>query len=93
MGSNLSLIIIRGNVRICLAMHGTRFLGFSTISSCGFTRLSSILVGLFPEIVPMFVANVVANEFAWRHFVALICVNFGADAHFCTYLHDEGTAF
>ena len=35
----------------------TRFSGFSTISSFGFNRLSSKLVGMFLEIVPMFVVK------------------------------------
>ena len=63
----------------------TRFSGFSTISSFGFNRLSSKLVGMFLEIVPMFVAK----DFTQRHLVAQICANSGANAHFGAYLRDE----
>ena len=63
----------------------TRFSGFSTISSFGFNRLSSKLVGMFLEIVPMFVAK----YFTQRHLVAQICANSGANAHFGAYLRDK----
>ena len=59
----------------------TRFSGFSTISSFSFNRLGSklVMVSMFLEIVPMFVAK----DFARRHFVAQIYANSGAYAHFC----------
>ena len=63
----------------------TRFSGFSAISRFGFNRLSSKLVGMFLEIVPMFVAK----DFTRRHLVAQICANSGANAHFGAYLRDE----
>ena len=63
----------------------TQFSGFSTISSFSFNRLSSKLVGMFPEIVPMFVAK----DFTRRHLVAQICASSGANAHFGAYLRDE----
>ena len=63
----------------------TRFLGIFTISSFGFNRLSSKLVGMFFGIVPMFVLK----DFVPDSFVAQICANFGAHAHFGAYLRDE----
>ena len=63
----------------------TRFSAFSTISSFSFNRLSSKLVGMFLEIVPMFVAK----DFVRRCFIAQICANSGAHAHFGAYLRDE----
>ena len=55
----------------------TRISAFSTISSFGFNRLmrlSSKLVSMFFEIVPMFVDK----DFAGHRFVAQICANSGA---------------
>ena len=63
----------------------TRFSGFLTISSFGFNRLSSKLVGMFFGIVPMFVLK----DFVPDCFVAKICANYGAHAHFGAYLRDE----
>ena len=63
----------------------TRFSGFLTISSFGFNRLSSELVGMFFGIVPMFVLK----DFVPDCFVAKICANYGAHAHFGAYLRDE----
>ena len=64
----------------------TRFSGYTTISSFSLNRLSSklVLVGMFLEIVPMFVVN----DFARRRFVAQICANPGAHTHFGAYLRD-----
>ena len=64
-----------------------RFSGFLTISSFGFNRLSSKLVGMFFGIVPMFVLK----DFVPNCFVAQICANYGAHAHFGAYLRDEAT--
>ena len=66
----------------------TQFSGFSTISNFGFNRFgfgskSFKSVSMFLEIVPSFVAK----DFARRHFVAQICANFGAFAHFGAYLN------
>ena len=63
----------------------TRFSGFLTISSFGFNRLSSKLVGMFFGIVPMFLLK----DFVPNCFVAQICANYGAHAHFGAYLRDE----
>ena len=63
----------------------TRFSGFLTISSFGFNRLSSKLVGMFFGIVPMFVLK----DFVPNCFVAQICANYGAHAHFGAYLRVE----
>ena len=63
----------------------TRFSGFLTISSFGFNRLSSKLVGMFFRIVPMFVLK----DFVPDCFVAQICASSGAQAHFGAYLRDE----
>ena len=60
----------------------TRFSGYTTISSFSLNCLSSKLVGMFLEIVPMFVVN----DFARRRFVAQICANPGAHTHFGAYL-------
>ena len=62
----------------------TRFSDFLTISSFGFNRLSSKLVGMFFRIVPMFVLK----GFVPDCFVAQICANSGAHAHFGAYLRD-----
>ena len=62
----------------------TRISAFSTISSLGFNRLSSKLVSMFFEIVLMFVDK----DFAGHRFVAQICANSGARAHFGAYLRD-----
>ena len=63
----------------------TRFSGFLTISSFSFNRLSSKLVGMFFRIVPMFLLK----DFVPDCFVAQICANSGAHAHFGAYLRDE----
>ena len=63
----------------------TRFSGFLTISSFGFNRLSSELVSVFFGIVPMFVPK----DFVSDCFIAQICVNYGAHAHFGANLRDE----
>ena len=63
----------------------TRFSGFLTISSFGFNRLSSKLVGMFFRIVPMFVPKGFVPDCS----VAQICANSGAHAHFGAYLRDE----
>ena len=63
----------------------TRFSGFLTISSFGFNRLSSKLVSMFFGIVPMFVIK----DFVSDCFVAQICANYGAHAHFGANLRDE----
>ena len=63
----------------------TRFSSFLTISSFGFNRLSSKLVGMFFGIVPMFVLK----DFVSDSFVAQICANSAAHAHFGAYLRDE----
>ena len=55
---------LSGNVRICQFVHSIS--AFSTISSFSFNRLSSKLVGMFLEIVPMFVAK----DFVRRCFIA-----------------------
>ena len=63
----------------------TRFSGFLTISSFGFNRLSSKLVGMFFGIVPMFVPK----DFVPDCFIAQICANYGTHAHFGANLRDE----
>ena len=63
----------------------TRFSGFLAISSFGFNRLSSKLVGMLFGIVHMFVFK----DFDPDCFVAQICANSGAHAHFGAYLRDE----
>ena len=55
------------------------------ISSFGFNRLSSKLVSMFFGIVPMFVPT----DFVSDCFVAQICANYGAHAHFGANLRDE----
>ena len=61
----------------------TRFSAFSMISSFSFNCLSSKLVGMFLEIVPMFVAK----DFVRRCFIAQICANSGAHAQFGAYFN------
>ena len=63
----------------------TRFSGFFTISSFGFNRLSSKLVSMFFGKVPMFVLKDLISDC----FVAQICANYGAHAHFGANLRDE----
>ena len=63
----------------------TRFSGLLTISSFGFNCLSSKLVSLFFGIVPMFVPKDCVSDC----FVAQICANYGAHAHFGANLRDE----
>ena len=63
----------------------TRFSGFLTISSFGLNRLSSKLVSMFFGIVPMFVLK----DFVSDCFVAQICANYGAHAHFGANMRDE----
>ena len=63
----------------------TRFSGFLAISSFGFNRLSSKLVGMLFGIVTMFVPK----DFVLDCFVAQICARSGAHAHFGAYLRDE----
>ena len=63
----------------------TRFSGFLTISSFGFDCLSSKLVSMFFGIVPMFVPK----DFVSDCFVAQICANYGAHAHFGANPRDE----
>ena len=63
----------------------TRFSGFLTISSFGFNRLSSKLVSMFFGIVSMFIPK----DFVSDCFVAQICANYGAHAHFGANLRDE----
>ena len=63
----------------------TQFSGFLAISSFGFNRLSSKLVSMFFGIVPMFVLK----DFVRDCFIAQICANSGAHAHFGAYLRDE----
>ena len=65
----------------------TRFSGFLTISSFGFNRLSSKLVSMFFGIVPMLLF--VPKDFVSDRFVAQICANYGAHAHFGANLRDE----
>ena len=55
------------------------------ISSFGFNRLGSKLVGMFLEIVPMFVAT----DFAQPRFVGQICANFSVHVHCGAYLRDK----
>ena len=50
-----------------------------------FNRLSWKLVDMFFGIVPMFAVK----DFARRRFLAQICANSGAHAHFGAYLRDE----
>ena len=63
----------------------TQFSGFLTISSFSFNRLSSKLVGMLFGIVHMFVFK----DFVPDCFIAQICANSGAHAHFGAYLRDE----
>ena len=58
---------------------------YLAISSSGFNRLSSKLVGMLFGIVPMFVFK----DFVPDCFVTQICANSGAHAHFGAYLRDE----
>ena len=51
------------------------FSGFSTISSLGFNRLGSKLVGIFFEMVSTFIAKDLFS-------ISQICANSGAHAHF-----------
>ena len=60
----------------------TRFSGFLAISSFGFNRLSSKLVGMLFGIVPMFVFK----DFVPDCFVAQICANSGAHAHILAHI-------
>ena len=88
---SLVLTIARAYGRSCLretlesVSSCTRFSGFLAISSFSFNRLSSKLVGMLFEIVPMFVFK----YFVPDCFVAQICANSGAHAHFGAYLRDE----
>ena len=61
----------------------TRFSGFSTISSFGFNRLSSKLVGMFleNEIVPMFVAKDFVGDCFVAQIRAKMCVRAGIRAY------------
>ena len=59
----------------------TRFSGFSTISSFGFNRLSSKLVGMFLEIVPMFVAKDFVRDCFVAQIRAKMCVRAGIRAY------------
>ena len=70
--------------KICQFMHSI-FRFFDDMYSFSFNRLSSKLVGMFVGIVPMFVLK----DFVPGCFIAQICANSGAHAHFCAYLRDE----
>ena len=59
----------------------TRFSGFLAISSFGFNRLSSKLVGILIGIVTMFVPK----DFVLDCFAAQICANSDPRAHFGAY--------
>ena len=59
----------------------TRFSGFSTISSFGFNRLSSKLVGMFLEIVPMFGAKDFVRDCFVAQIRAKMCVRAGIRAY------------
>ena len=63
----------------------TRFSGFLAISSFGFNRLSSKLVGMFFGIVPMFALK----DFVRDCFVAQICAKMCVRAGIRAYLRDE----
>ena len=63
----------------------TRFSGFLEISSFGFNRLNSKLVGMLFGIVSM----LVSKDFVPDSFVAQIGANSGAHAHFGAYLRNE----
>ena len=58
---------------------------FDDISSFGFNRLDSKLVNIFLGRVKMFVAK----DFVRFRFVAQICANYDAHAHFGTFLRNE----
>ena len=59
----------------------TRFSGFSTISSFGFNRLSSKLVGMSVDIVPMFVAKDFVRDCFVAQIRAKMCVRAGIRAY------------
>ena len=59
----------------------TRFSGFSTISSFGFNRLSSKLVSMSVEIVPMFVAKDFVRDCFVAQIRAKMCVRAGIRAY------------
>ena len=59
----------------------TRFSGFSTISSFGLNRLSSKLVGMFLEIVPMLVAKDFVRDCFVAQIQAKMCVRAGIRAY------------
>ena len=63
----------------------TQFSGFLTISSFGFNRLSSKLVGMFFKLVPMFVLK----DFVRDCFVAQICAKMCVRTVIRAYLRDE----
>ena len=83
----LPIVFMCGKIRETLESVSscTRFSGFLTISIFSFNRLSSKLVGMFIGIVSMFAPK----EFVPDCFVAQICANSGAYAHFGAYLRDE----
>ena len=74
-----------GNVSISICQFMHSIFRFLAISSFGFNRLSSKLVGMLFGIVTMFVPK----DFVPDCFVAQICANSGAHAHFGAYLRDE----
>ena len=82
------IVIVRNREALESVSLCTRFSGFSTISSSSFNRLSWKLVGMFFGIVPIFVAKDF-QDFARRRFLAQICANSCAHAHFGAYLRDE----
>ena len=61
------------------------FSGFLTISSFDFNRIGLKLLDMFFGIVPMFIPK----DFVLDCFVAQICANYGAHAHFGANLRDE----
>ena len=69
----------KGPVRICQFVHSIS--GFSTISSFGFNRLRSKLVGMFLEIVSMFVAKDFVRDCFVAQIRAKMCVRAGIRAY------------
>ena len=63
------------------------FSGFLTISSFDFNRIGLKLLDMFFGTVPMFILK----DFARRRYIAQICANSGAHAHFgATHVWEQG---
>ena len=83
-------ILFLWNVSFALSLC-TRFSGFSTISSFSFNRLSSKLVSMFFEIVPMFVLKDFVRDRSVAQICAKMCVCAGIRATKLSRISRSGT--